>query len=249
MAEPNNQEVKSRRDMAVERLRERYPDKEFNDDEAIFGQISDDYDELDGQLNSYKEREQGMVDMMTKDPRMANFLAAWHQGENPLVAMMRMYGPELKDALDDPELQDKLAEAQTEYLDRLAESKELNQQFDDNVASSIAERDAFQQEKGLSDEQMDEIHDRLEQKARDIIVGKFTRDMYEDEYMAMNHDSDVAAAADEAEVRGRNAKINETLRKRGEGDGVAPLGGSAGKVNPQRPKSILQLAREEEMGM
>lgn len=229
--------------MAVDRLRERYPDKEFNDDEAIFGQISDDYDELDGQLNSYKEREQGMVDMMTKDPRSANFLAAWHQGENPLVAMMRMYGPELKDALDDPELQDQLAEAQKDYLERMATSKELEQQAEANVEQSIAERDAFQQEYGLSDEEMDQVMDSLKQIFEDALVGKFSRASMEIAYKAMNHDSDVAAAADEAEVRGRNAKINETLRKRGEGDGVAPLGGAAGKVEePKRRMNIFDYA-------
>lgn len=229
--------------MAVDRLRERYPDKEFNDDEAIFGQISDDYDELDGQLNSYKEREQGMVDMMTKDPRSANFLAAWHQGENPLVAMMRMYGPELKDALDDPELQDQLAEAQKDYLERMATSKELEQQAEANVEQSIAERDAFQQEYGLSDEEMDQVMDSLKQIFEDALVGKFSRASMEIAYKAMNHDSDVAAAADEAEVRGRNAKINETLRRRQEGDGVAPLGGSAGKVRQEkRAQSIFDVA-------
>ena len=40
----DNNEVKSRRDQHLDRLRSKYPDKKFEDDEEIYGQISDDYD-------------------------------------------------------------------------------------------------------------------------------------------------------------------------------------------------------------
>ena len=35
---------KSKRDMMAERLGKRYPDKKFEDDEQMYGQIYDDYD-------------------------------------------------------------------------------------------------------------------------------------------------------------------------------------------------------------
>jgi hypothetical protein len=245
MAEVDNQEVKSRRDSMVERLKGKYPDKEFADDEAIYGQISDDYDDYDNQLSSYRDREQGMVDMMTKDPRSANFLAAWHQGENPLVAMMRMYGPELKDALDDPDLQDKLEEAQKDYLDRMSKDKELEQEAETNIQQSIAERDAFQQENGLSDEEMNKIWDTLQQMFEDALKGKFSRESMDMVYKAINHDTDVAAAADEAEVRGRNSRIEEKLRKRNSSDGIAALDGANNAQQQAKPSnSIFDVARD-----
>ena len=52
MAKEDNQAVKSRRDSFSERLQSKYPDREFADDEALFGQISDDYDEYDDALQS-----------------------------------------------------------------------------------------------------------------------------------------------------------------------------------------------------
>ena len=39
MAEVENKQVKSRRDAMLERLKGRYPDKDFADDESIYGQI------------------------------------------------------------------------------------------------------------------------------------------------------------------------------------------------------------------
>lgn len=54
---PNNTEVKSNRERYTERLKAKYPDREFADDEALFGQINDDYDGYDKELSGYKERE------------------------------------------------------------------------------------------------------------------------------------------------------------------------------------------------
>jgi len=64
----NNQQVKSKRDNFSARLKEKYPDREFVDDEAMFGQISDDYDEYDNQIAGYKEREKKFADMFSSDP-------------------------------------------------------------------------------------------------------------------------------------------------------------------------------------
>ena len=40
----------SKREKHLSRLRERYPDKKFEDDEEIYGQISDDYDQYEKDL-------------------------------------------------------------------------------------------------------------------------------------------------------------------------------------------------------
>lgn len=52
---PNNTEVKSNRERYTERLKAKYPDREFADDEALFGQINDDYDGYDKELSGYKD--------------------------------------------------------------------------------------------------------------------------------------------------------------------------------------------------
>jgi len=244
MEEPNNQEVKSRRQSLNERMLSRYPDLDVNDDEAMAGRISDDYDELDGQLNGYKEREGKLTDMMSADPRSAHLLSSWANGENPAIALMRMFGPEFKDALDDPELQGKLDDAQKEYLERVAKSKELEEQYEKNIEESYATRDAFQQENGLSDDEMNEIWDTLQRVFDEVLVGKFSRECMEMARKAINHDGDVEAAAEDAEVKGRNAKITETRRRRQEGDGVSQLSGTSGRVGARRPKTIFDEANE-----
>ena len=94
MANVKNQQVTSKREAFNERLRSRYPDKSFEDEEALFGQISDDYDEYDKNIAGYQEREKAFVDMFNKDPRSAAFLQDWRNGEDPEVALIRRHGKE-----------------------------------------------------------------------------------------------------------------------------------------------------------
>lgn len=60
--------VKSKRDTTLERLRGKYPEEQFDDDEQIFGRINADYDEYDNKLAGYQEREGKFSDMFTSDP-------------------------------------------------------------------------------------------------------------------------------------------------------------------------------------
>ena len=229
MAEPNNQDVKSKRDMMRERVSSKYPDQNFDDDEALFGRISDDYDDYDKQLGEYKDREQSFVDMFNSDPRSAHFINNWRQGADPVVELTRQFGDVFREALDDPEKQEALAEANKEYLARVAESKDLEEQYNSNIDASIEELEKFQADHGLTDEQGDEVMEFLKGIFTDAVKGVFKRESMEMALKAINHDEDVQIAEQDAEVRGRNTKINETLRKRNAGDGTAALNGKSGR--------------------
>ena len=82
-------QVKSRRDQHLERLRKRSPQKRFEDDEEIFGQISDDYDQYEQELEGYRGREKQLSDMFAADPRSAQFLTDMHNGYDPVVGLVR----------------------------------------------------------------------------------------------------------------------------------------------------------------
>jgi len=248
MAEANNQEVKSRRDALRERMLKRNPELNVDDPEAYSGGISDYLDELDGQLSGYKEREEKFTNMFNADPRSAHFITNWHQGSDPAVELVRQFGTGIKDAIDDPERQEEIAAANKEYVERVAKSKELEEEFDKNLDTTLETVDAFQQENGLSDDEVDQVMAFLENIMLDGIVGKYSRESMEMARKALNHDTDVEDAAQEAEVRGKNTRVKEELRKRKDTDGISALDGTPNTPKQQRPKSILQLAREEEIG-
>ncbi|MBQ8270784.1 MAG: hypothetical protein IJZ22_06245 [Bacteroidaceae bacterium] len=223
-----NTEVKSNRDRYTERLKAKYPDKEFADDEALFGQINDDYDSYDNELSGYREREKALSDLFASNPRSAAFLTDWRKGEDPIIGMVRKFGDDFKAALEDPEKQEALAAANKEFAERIAKEEQYEGEYQTNINETLTTLEAMQQEEGLSDEDIDNAMDFLMGIVRDGIMGKFTRESVIMALKAIKHDSDVEQADREGEVRGRNTKIEEKLRKGSKSDGTANLGSKNG---------------------
>ncbi len=228
---PNNTGVKSNRERYAERLKTKYPDREFADDEALFGQINDDYDGYDKELSGYKEREKALSDLFASNPRSAAFLTDWRKGEDPIVGMVRKFGDDFKAALEDPEKQEALAAANKEYAERIAKENEYEEQYQQNIAETLATLETVQQEDGISDDEIDQAMEFLIGIMRDGLLGKFTRESVQMAIKAIKHDSDVEAAGHEGEVKGRNSRIEERLRKGSKGDGTADLAGKNGGGN------------------
>lgn len=220
--------VKSKRDLALERLRSKYPEEQFDDDDQVFGRINDDFAQFDNELAGYKEREGKFSDMFTSDPRSARLMMGWKNGDDPAVALIRLYGDDIKDAIDDPEKQEAIAEANKEYMERVAKEKQYEEEYTANLAESLTLLEKAQQERGLSDEQIDDAMAWFIGVAKDAMMGKFSPETIEMIIKAQNYDNDVAQAGEEGEVRGKNTKVKEILRKPTRGDGTAQLDGKNG---------------------
>ena len=81
---------------------------------------------------------------------------------------------------------------------------------------------------------------------KDGVMGKFTADSIDMAMKAINHDVDVEVAGHEGEVRGKNTKIEEKLRKQKKGDGIPNMDGKNRGVGGQRKanRGIFGLADE-----
>lgn len=236
MAKPDNKEVKSKRDMVAERMRSRHPDAQFDDDEALFGKIGEDFDDFDNRIKGFQDRENAFAGMFGSDPRTANFLMDWKNGKDPLVEFARRFG---KDALEDEGKLEEIAAANQEYLERLAENEKLEKQYQDNIAKSLELASAFEQENGLTEEQGNQILDLIAQISKDYIVGVISRETLDMARKAINHDTDVDDAGREGEARGANKKIDEKLRKKGRTDSVPAIQGQNGAAAPGDEKRDL----------
>ena len=234
---------KSNRDRYMERLKAKYPDREFADDEALYGQINEDYDNYDGELSGYREREKALSDLFASNPRSAAFLTDWRNGEDPIVVMIRKFGDDFKAALEDPEKQEALAAANKEYAERIAEEEKYEEEYQKNISETYATLEKMQQEKGLSDEDIDGAMDFLVGIMRDGLLGKFTSESITMALKAIKHDSDVELADREGEVRGRNTKIEEKLRKGSKNDGTANLGSKNGGTKARDMPDLGAIGR------
>ena len=235
----------SARSVAMERMRKRHPDTEYadDDDEALYSAMNADMDEDEAELNGLREREGKFVEMFEKDPRTTAFLASWAKGENPYVAMARVFGSELFEKADDPEFIQQMTEANEEYLNRLNKSKELDAEHDKNFEETMAIVNRLEEE-GMSE---DDVKYALETAAKivdDGIVGLISEETLRMIVEAKNKEKDIEDARHEAEVKGRNAKITEMKRSAKSSDGVTQLGNSNQVGSGNRNRGIFGLASE-----
>lgn len=237
-------QVKSRRDQIGERLKKKYPEREYADDEALFGQINDDYDEYDSQLSGYKERESKLTEMFTKDPQSAQFITDMAQGKDPWVSLINRIGIDgVKEMLDDPAKMESFSKSNKEYVDRMAKQKGLEDEWEKNMKETLGMFEQKQQELGLTDEQIDGAVDWIKEVTNDAVIGIIKAETLEMALKAINHDADIAAASEEGEIRGKNAKAEAKLRKPKRGDGTPTLAGANNAPAPSREKgSIFDIA-------
>lgn len=239
---PENNQVKSKRDMTKERMSAKYPDRSFEDDESLFGQINDDYDEYDKRISEIEGREKAFSDMFHSNPKSARLMMEWKNGNDPVASLIRIYGKEdILAAIEDPEKLEAIEEANKEFAERVAKSDEYEAQYEKNFPESVKAIEEWMVQNGTSEEDVDSAIETLSKICGDFILGKISTDTVEMILKAKNYDADVEQAQMEGEVAGRNAKIEEKLRKAKKGDGTVTLDGRGAEAGgaPQRDLGAL----------
>ena len=243
----NPAEEKTKRQLLVERMAKRYPDRSFDNDDDLYDQVSQDYDSSEEELKGYKEREGVFNEMFASDPRTANIFLAFKKDskKHPLVAMAEQFGPEFREALDDPEKLEGLAEANQAYVERMAKNKELEEEYAANMEKSLAYLDELEAN-GTDEKTISDATELITKIANEVVMGVYSPEAMNMAMKALNHDADVAEAAHVGEVKGQNKKIKETLRKAKAGDGTARLDGKNNTSQPQRKRNLGALDRMSE---
>jgi hypothetical protein len=232
-----DKENKTQRQRLNERLSKRYPEDVYDgmDEEAYFGRLNEFADERDADLEGYRKNDEEMRGLLQRDPQAASFISDMANGKNPIVLAVQRLGKEGVEAIvNDPDNQE-IGEAYKEYLDRVAKEADYTKAYEANLAESISLLDKIQTERGLTDEQRDAAIKLVTDMVDEVIMGKFTERTLDMALNAINHDSDVATAREEGEIKGKNAKIKYELRKPKQGD-VPMLGGGGRGLAPEEPK-------------
>ena len=220
----DNQPVKSKKDMFLERLKTAKPDLNYDDEEELYGTANDYIGSQEEYRTKREETDKNISDRFNSDPRFAKFfLGSIQPGSNPLQELLRVYGEDIRQYLDDPDNSDELSKAQQEYMEKIAKGKELEETYTKNLDASLARLDEYQASKGLKDEQVDEVINSLIADAENIIMGVFTPELIDSKLKAMNYDQDVAVAKEEGMIEGANKKIDDHKKTTKANDALPPL--------------------------
>lgn len=221
------------------RMSKKYPDKNFDNDEDLDDALYNEYDAYDSESKKlseenarYKQDHDALSDMFAQNPASASFFDAIRNGEDPLFSLVGLYGvDDIREMLDSPEKKKELTEAHQKYLEDAAKEKSLEEEYNKNIDATLdAEADAVENGE-ITEEELNKAHESLKRKFEMILNGKWTIDDLKAELRGLNYDTDVRQAAEDGEVRGRNAKIVEKKRSRQQGDGMPNMqmgGGNKG---------------------
>ena len=240
-----NEKQKTNRDLFAERLKSRYPDREFADDDAMYGQAVEDYGAYENELNGYREREGQMEELFARDPKNAQFLADMAAGKDPWIVVIERLGTDgITELLNDPEKKAAYEEANRKYAERVAKEKELQAEADRNAEESA--RLVEQMNAQYGEEVVDAVLMVLDKMMKDYIMSKVTPEAFDMALKVVNREADLANARSEGEIAGRNAKIEERMRRQQSGDGMPQIGGAtAAAPAPKRKGFFDDLPRRK----
>lgn len=235
------------REALLARVREHYPERDFeqDDDDSLYGGLDEYARERDEELGRYKESEKALSEMFTRDPRSANLLLDLRDGKSLAVELVRRFGPELKEELDNPELLDQIAEAERDYIERVQQGKQFEEEYKTNLPESLKLLTRWKEEHGYSDSDEQEVMNFLQEVTRNVILGIFTSEMLDVAYNALHYQGDIKDAESLGEARGRNARIVEQTRKASETDNIPVLGGASNSIKPRGNRNPLFVLAEQ----
>lgn len=212
------------------------PDVDFEDKEARYGRMADERESY-RKLRDSGKKFSGILD---KHRWLGAMLA--DDETNPLVWLSKN-GIDIKAALDDPEVMQKVSEAFDGWTQKQADGEAAEQAQEQAIGESLNALASLQAEIGLTDEQMDRMWEYFwDEVFAPAFEGKVSKDIWVALMHAMNYDQDIQNARDEAAMQARNEKHTNKVKNFEESQVPPTFGqGAGGRVAPQRQQKKESL--------
>lgn len=205
------------------RVKERYPDNDYEDEDARYGAYSQYVDDISSERDKYKESNDKFADAYARDPRFAAIAQeAVKDGGNVASKMVEVYGRDVMEAFNDPEQIAALTEANNKYLADVAEMNEIAKEQEKNKTESDKIIAEFLAENDMAPEEGEKFLEGYYQMIEDGLMGIVRKEYLESYMKSLNYDSDLVDAARAGEVKGMNEQHDKMVKKQ-IGDGIADI--------------------------
>lgn len=234
----------SSREQMLSRARERFPERNFADLGAEPQEGTDDLDDAINEMlqeyttnqETYDANDNRLKELLLSDPDSAEFIQKWVETGDPRTALVEIFGDDLGMS---EEAQSQFRGQLDSWRERKAQSDALNAEAESNWQKSLSDLEEWGNGRGLSLEQKRDVMLRLLAITFNGMENKYNTEDFDLALNAINHDTDVAAAREEGEVAGRNARISAARRDRAAAGNMPPAptgrqGGAMSEPKPQR---------------
>lgn len=243
-----NQGVVSSRDQLLDRMKTRFPDRNFDSTDSetstdsLEQAIIDVLTENDSRINDLTELENktnALSELLNNSARASVFLNTLASTGDPSAAIYRAYGKEAHDAFVQGDASELIATIEADDAKRRAEDEAFEAEKAANLQASFDALDQWGNEKGLDEDQKVEVFMRFYNILSDALVGKYSPELFEMGWKADHYDGDVENARHEGEVAGRNANIQAQTRRRQANAAMPPMMAGQG-VRQEEPKPVAK---------
>ena len=234
----------SSREQMLSRARERFPERNFADLGAEPQEGTDDLDDAINEMlqeyttnqETYDANDNRLKELLLSDPDSAEFIQKWVETGDPRTALVEIFGDDLGMS---EEAQSQFRGQLDSWRERKKQSDALNAEAESNWQKSLSDLEEWGNGRGLSLEQKRDVMLRLLAITFNGMENKYNTEDFDLALNAINHDTDVAAAREEGEVAGRNARISAARRDRAAAGNMPPAptgrqGGAMSEPKPQR---------------
>lgn len=249
MAISDNEKVMSAREKLMSRAQQRYPDRKYTSLDGESGEngaetiddldesINEMMDEMGLQIEENNAKNKQLLDMLYRDPKIADFIDAWMEYGSPEPALVEVFGDELE-TLATPEGREKFRQNWDNWRGRRDESERLQKEADANWDSFLQRLDAWGDGKSLDNDTKAKVAIRLIDVKQKGETNSYDEEDFDMALKALRYEDAVNNARQEGIVNGRNQRIEANRRERGRTAGMPPSisGGRGMSLPTPKPK-------------
>ncbi len=206
-------------------MKSKLPDRNFGSDEEYEDALMEHIENSDKTVDDYRTADETIRQVVNDYPEMAEIIEDLSAG-TPLEVALAKHFDRTDLFPEEGELNYEEAKAAHEARKaKRAESKEFVALRDKNMADSHKEIEAFIEEEGLDEEQVNEFIGKFDKFMADFSDGKISRAGLKFFRQALNYDDDMAAAKEAGAVASKNEKIEAKRAKAASETDSLPTGG------------------------
>lgn len=211
------------------------PDKEYPDDNSVMDDAHAKMAELSEYQTKNEAKNAELIAALVADPDLKALVVGAVNKIPARVMAAKIWGPEGLTAEEgDPDFEQVTA-AHRERLSKKGEDDAYIAELEQNIQESQSVIEAFAEENGMDEEGKVSFLGNVTQVLTDAYNGKITPDFLARMYTAENHEKEVAAAAENGVIEGKNMAIEEKKaieRDNRTGDGLPTIAAGVTKVEP-----------------
>lgn len=224
------------------RLKKSYPDQSFEKDDDYLDMADKHIQGLEEKVRKFEMSNKKILSILEDNPELKGVFADIALGIPFAVALARNIDLEAIIPLEGEPNYEEYANEDKARRAKIKENQEYMAKRDQNLQASVAEIEAFATESNMDEDKAKEFLGWISELMGRMTDGSFDKQLLRDLYKAYKHDEIMAEETQLAEIRGKNAKIDEMITQSNEeNDGLPFVEGSNAELKDSDGTSETML--------